>query len=164
MGTVDGMGSVSGVRGWSSLQGWQVAICSAFQSSQRTANWKSQHLEHQAAGGNGQKQVHAEEEYSAGHVSSLHSVSKPAEQERKTSPAQNTGYVRRRQGQHHPLSMMTSIIYGIATALAACPSAGGLRQCVCCFVLLNRYWGIVTVPGSFLKAGDLGWPDPHPAP
>ena len=23
---------------------------------------------------------------------------------------------------------------------------------VCCFVLLNRYWGIVTVPGSFLKA------------
>ena len=26
--------------------------------------------------------------------------------------------------------------------------------CVCCFVLLNRYWGIVTVPGSFLKAGD----------
>jgi len=22
--------------------------------------------------------------------------------------------------------------------------------------LLNRYWGIVTVPGSFLKAGDLG--------
>jgi len=36
--------------------------------------------------------------------------------------------------------------------------------CVCCFVLLNRYWGIVTVPGSFLKTGDLGWPDPHPAP
>ena len=30
--------------------------------------------------------------------------------------------------------------------------------------LLNRYWGIVTVPGSFLKAGDLGWPDPHPPP
>ena len=23
---------------------------------------------------------------------------------------------------------------------------------VCCFVLLNRYWGIVTVPGSFLAA------------
>ena len=22
------------------------------------------------------------------------------------------------------------------------------KQCVCCFVLLNRYWGIVTVPGS----------------
>ena len=21
-------------------------------------------------------------------------------------------------------------------------------QCVCCFVLLYRYWGIVTVPGS----------------
>jgi len=41
---------------------------------QRTANWKSQHLEHQAAGGNGQKQVHAEKEYSAGHVSSLHSA------------------------------------------------------------------------------------------
>jgi len=39
-----------------------------------------------------------------------------------------------------------------------------LSVCVCCFVLLNRYWGIVTVPGSFLKAGDLGWPDPHPAP
>jgi len=36
--------------------------------------------------------------------------------------------------------------------------------CVCCFVLLTRYWGIVTVPGSFLKAGDLGWPDPHPPP
>ena len=35
---------------------------------------------------------------------------------------------------------------------------------MCCFVLLNRYWGIVTVPGSFLKAGDLGWPDPHPSP
>jgi len=29
-------------------------------------------------------------------------------------------------------------------------------ECVCCFVLLNQYWGIVTVPGSFLKAGDLG--------
>jgi len=55
---------------------------------QRTAKRKSQHFEHQAAGGNGQKQVHAEEDYSAGHVSSLHSVSKPAEQERKTSPAQ----------------------------------------------------------------------------
>ena len=38
---------------------------------QRTANWKSLHLEHQAAGGNRQKQVHAEEEYTAGHVSSL---------------------------------------------------------------------------------------------
>jgi len=25
---------------------------------------------------------------------------------------------------------------------------GRLRVCVCCFVLLNRYWGIVTVPGS----------------
>ena len=35
---------------------------------------------------------------------------------------------------------------------------------VCCFVLLNRYWGIVTVPGSFLKVGDLGWPNPHPSP
>ena len=46
---------------------------------------------------------------------------------------------------------------------------------VCCFVLWgvcvalffklwNWYWGIVTVPGSFLKSGDLGWPDPHPAP
>ena len=33
---------------------------------QRTAHWKSRHLEHQAAGGNGQKQVHAEEEYTAG--------------------------------------------------------------------------------------------------
>ena len=34
-----------------------------------------------------------------------------------------------------------------------------------CFALfiLNRYWGIFTVPGSFLKSGDLGWPDPHPA-
>jgi len=37
--------------------------------------------------------------------------------------------------------------------------------CVCYFVLLlNQYWGIVTVPGLFLKAGDLGWPDPHPSP
>ena len=27
--------------------------------------------------------------------------------------------------------------------------------CVALFSL-NRYWGIVTVPGSFLKAGDLG--------
>jgi len=35
---------------------------------------------------------------------------------------------------------------------------------VCCFVLLNRYWGIVTVPGSILKEGDLGLPDPHPPP
>jgi len=35
--------------------------------------------------------------------------------------------------------------------------------CVCYFVLLNQYWGIVTVPGSFLESGDLGWPDPHPA-
>ena len=34
-------------------------------------------------------------------------------------------------------------------------------MCVALF-LLSRYWGIVTVPGSFLKAGDLGWPDPHP--
>jgi len=33
-----------------------------------------------------------------------------------------------------------------------------------CFVLLTRYWGIVTDPGSFLKSGDLGWPDPHPPP
>ena len=35
----------------------------------------------------------------------------------------------------------------------------GNRWCVCMCValfLLNRYWGIVTVPGSFLKAGDLG--------
>jgi len=40
----------------------------------------------------------------------------------------------------------------------------GERSEVCCFVLLNRHWGIVTVPGSFLKAGDLGWPDPHPSP
>ena len=30
--------------------------------------------------------------------------------------------------------------------------------CVCYFVLLTRYLGIVTVPGSFLKSGDLGWP------
>ena len=30
--------------------------------------------------------------------------------------------------------------------------------------LLNRYWGIVTVPGSFLESRDLGWPDPHPPP
>ena len=35
---------------------------------------------------------------------------------------------------------------------------------VCCFVLLTQYWGIVTVPGSFLKSRDLGWPDPHPSP
>ena len=28
--------------------------------------------------------------------------------------------------------------------------------CVCvALLILNRYWGIVTVPGSFLKAGDL---------
>ena len=44
------------------------------------------------------------------------------------------------------------------------PHVSNLRSRVCCFVLLNRYWGIVTVPGSFLKAGDLGWPDPHPSP
>jgi len=35
---------------------------------------------------------------------------------------------------------------------------------VCCFVLLTRYWEIVTAPGSFLQSGDLGWPDPHPPP
>jgi len=35
---------------------------------------------------------------------------------------------------------------------------------VCCFVLSNLYWGIVTVLGSFLKSGDLGWPDSHPLP
>ena len=35
---------------------------------------------------------------------------------------------------------------------------------MCYFVLLNRYRGIVMVPGSFLKAGDVGWPDPHPSP
>ena len=34
----------------------------------------------------------------------------------------------------------------------------------CYFGLLNRYWGIVTVLGSFLKTGDLGWSDPHPSP
>jgi len=44
-------------------------------------------------------------------------------------------------------------------------STGARRLlCVCSFVLLNQYWGIVTVPGSFLESGDLGWPDPHPAP
>jgi len=85
---------------------------------QRTENWNSLHLEHQTAGGNGQKQVHAEEEYSVGHVSSLHSVSTQAEQERKTSPAQPTGYVRRKQGQHHPLSKMTT---SIATSMAVGP-------------------------------------------
>jgi len=37
-------------------------------------------------------------------------------------------------------------------------------RCVCCFVLLTQYWGIVTVPGSFLKSGDLGCPDPNPPP
>ena len=37
-------------------------------------------------------------------------------------------------------------------------------MCACCFVLLNRYWGIVTVPGSFLESGDLGCLDPHPPP
>ena len=42
------------------------------------------------------------------------------------------------------------------------PGAGrDLTTTLCCFVLLNRYWGIVTVPGSLLKAGDLGWPDPQ---
>jgi len=41
----------------------------------------------------------------------------------------------------------------------------GVRSHVCvALFLLNRYWLIVTVPGSFLKAGDLGWPDPHPPP
>ena len=47
-----------------------------------------------------------------------------------------------------------------ASIVSGCASG----VCVCCFVLLNRYWGIVTVPGSFLKAGDLGWPDPYPPP
>jgi len=30
------------------------------------------------------------------------------------------------------------------------------KGCVCFFVLLNRYWGIVTVPGSFLQEGTWG--------
>jgi len=38
---------------------------------------------------------------------------------------------------------------------------GFRREYVCCFVLLTRSWGIVTVPGPFLQSGDLGWPDPH---
>jgi len=73
----------------------------------------------------------------AGHVISLHSISKHVEQDRKTFPAQHTGYVRCKQGQHHLLSLNRGSIircrsfchyYGIGTALAACPSAGGLRQ------------------------------------
>ena len=44
------------------------------------------------------------------------------------------------------------------------PAAAAAAQAVCYIVLLNRYWGIVTVPGSLLKSGDLGWPDPHPPP
>ena len=35
---------------------------------------------------------------------------------------------------------------------------------VCCFVLLNRYWGIVTVPGSIPYGSRPGVPDPHPSP
>jgi len=30
--------------------------------------------------------------------------------------------------------------------------------CVCCFVLLYRYWGIVTVPGSIPVARTAGGP------
>jgi len=48
-------------------------------------------------------------------------------------------------------------------AVRAQPGDASSLVVQCCFVLLlNRCWGIVTVPGSFLKAGDLGWPDPHP--
>ena len=36
------------------------------------------------------------------------------------------------------------------TSSSKCPG-----QCVCCFVLFNRYWGIVTVPG-FLRASQGG--------
>ena len=51
-----------------------------------------------------------------------------------------------------------SICLSESIYLPVCPS---LSEFVCASVcvalfLLNRYWGIVTVPGSFLKAGDLG--------
>jgi len=55
---------------------------------------------------------------------------------------------------------LSHIVSSVSEGAAAAPAWSG----VCCFVLLNRYWGMVTVPGSFLKAGDLGWPDPHPPP
>jgi len=32
-----------------------------------------------------------------------------------------------------------------------------LRDCVCCIVLLTRFWGIVTVPGSSLFRGPVTW-------
>jgi len=58
---------------------------------------------------------------------------------------------------------------GVESSLMGCKaiqvkSADCQWVCVCCFVLLTRCLGISTVPGSFLKSGDLGWPDPHPPP
>ena len=94
---------------------------------QRTENWKSTHLEHQAARGNGQKQVHTEEEYLAGHVSELHSVSKP---EQDISSAAYW-ICAAQTGATSSVVNDDSIYfhyYGSGTALAACPSAGGLRQ------------------------------------
>jgi len=44
----------------------------------------------------------------------------------------------------------------------------GVEDSVCFFVLLNRYWGIVTVPGfprvNRPQTITLGLPDPHPEP
>ena len=45
----------------------------------------------------------------------------------------------------------TVYLVNTLTRMRDCRALG----CVCYFVLLNPYWGIVTVPGSFLKTGDL---------
>jgi len=56
-------------------------------------------------------------------------------------------------------TLKTWTCYGPGTSLLV------RQRSVCFFVLLlNQYWGIITVPGSFLKTGDLKWPDPHPSP
>jgi len=60
-------------------------------------------------------------------------------------------------------------VIGCGYEVVRCGQVGGrgvvAGRCVCvALFLLNLYWGIITVPGSFLKAGDLGWPDPHPPP
>jgi len=64
------------------------------------------------------------------------------------------------------VTYLGSVKRGLRPPLYPIPGSvpGNYGKCVCCFVLLNLYWGIVMVPRSFLTAGDLGWPDPYPSP
>jgi len=49
-----------------------------------------------------------------------------------------------------PVKTLAPSVAGLANVERQIPSLENLlvrSVCVCCFVLLNRYWGIVTVPG-----------------